>query len=381
MDLRLTDDQQDARSRAKRFASEHVMPVAAHIDRNGCIPAAMIDALRMEGWLGAALPVEWGGGGMDALAYGIVTEEIGRACSSVRSLLTAHNMAAHALVRFGDAEQKHRWLADVASGRRIIAFALTEPEAGSAGGSITTRAVKQGASYLVSGTKSWITAGLLADVFLVFARDGDKPIALMIERDTPGLVIEPAQDVLGVRGAMLAQLTFNEVEVPISHRIGPIGAGVTFVANAALDQGRYSIAWGASGVVQACLDACLSYASQRKQAGQALSEFQLVRRQLTDMLLAHTTARALCCRSAFFRMQGDPRAVMETTLAKYHASEAAVRVANDAVRLHGANGYSVAYPVERYLRDATVLEIIEGTREIHQVGLASYALQSPHADF
>ncbi|PNS08376.1 acyl-CoA dehydrogenase family protein [Solilutibacter silvestris] len=381
MDLRLTDAQQDAKERAKRFAAEHIVPVAGDIDRQRVMSAELLGTLRSNGWLSAALPAEWGAGNMDALAYGVVTEEIGKACSSVRSFMTAHNMAAHALVRFGTPEQKARWLPDICSGRKIIAFALTEEEVGSAGNSIATDAQDQRSHYRVNGTKVWITAGLVADLFLIFAQDGGRPIALVVERGHPGFTTEPMMEVLGVRGAMLARLCFEDVEIPMSQRIGPVGAGIAFVANAALDQGRFSIAWGAAGVVWACLDACLSYAVHRKQAGHSLAEFQLVRRQLTDMLLAHTTARALCCRSAFFRMEGDPRAVMETTLAKYHAAQAAVRVANDAVRLHGANGYSIGYSVERYLRDATVLEIIEGTREIHQVGLASYALQSPHVDF
>ncbi|RKP52452.1 acyl-CoA dehydrogenase family protein [Trinickia fusca] len=381
MDLCLTEAQHEARERARRFASDHIEPVAGDSDLRSHLPEGLVDAVCAAGWLGAALPATWGGAGMDPLAYGLVTEEIGKACSSVRSLMTAHNMAAHALVRFGTDEQKARWLPDICSGKKIVAFALTEPEAGSAGKSISTVAEDRGTHYHVTGTKVWITAGLIADLYLVFARDGDKPVALLVERDRADFTVEPMTDTLGVRAAELARLRFERTEVPVSHRIGAVGSGIAFVANAALDHGRFSIAWGAAGVIQACVDACLSYATKRKQAGQALTEFQLVRRQLTDMLLAHTTARALCCRSAFFRMKGDPRAVMETTLAKYHAAEAAVRVANDAVRLHGANGYSTAYPVERYLRDATVLEIIEGTREIHQVGLAAYALQRPYVEF
>lgn len=381
MDLRLTDVQRDARDRARRFATDHIAPLASEIDRNRLIPTILLDALRSGGWLGAALPEAWGGGGMDPLAYGLVTEEIGKVCSSVRSLMTAHNMAAQAVSRFGTAAQQERWLPDLCSGRKIIAFALTEPDVGSAANAIAAQAVEQAGSYRVSGTKVWITAGSIADVYLVFARRDDKPVSLLIERNAPGLLVEPMTEVMGVRGAMLARLTFDGVEVPTSQRIGAVGAGIAFVAASALDHGRFSVAWGATGVIQACLNACLSYAANRSQGGQVLADFQLIKRQLTNMLVAHTTARALCSRSAVLRMTGDSRAAMETTLAKYHAAEAAVRTATDAVRLHGANGYGVEYPVERYLRDATVLEIIEGTREIHQIGLASYALQWPHLDY
>jgi alkylation response protein AidB-like acyl-CoA dehydrogenase len=378
--LTLTDAQRAARDSARRFAKERILPLAGQLDREQAMPATLLDCLRADGWLGAGLPAQWGGGGMDPVAYGLATEEIGKACSSVRSFLTVHNMAAQSLLRFGSAEQKTRFLPDLCSGRRLIAFALTEPDAGSSGNSIRTEAVEQGEAYSVSGTKIWVTAGLVADLYLVFARCGDKPVALVVERESAGLAIEPMTEALGTRGSMLARLRFDNVMVPSSQRIGAVGAGISFVANAALDHGRSSVAWGATGIIRACLEACLSYSVQRSQAGRVLADHQLIRRQLTDMLVAHTSARALCIRSAGMRMSGNPRAAMETTLAKYHAADAAVRAATNAVRLHGANGYSTDFPVERYLRDATLLEIIEGTKEVHQVGLASYALQWPHVD-
>ncbi|GMV30051.1 MAG: acyl-CoA dehydrogenase [Rhodanobacteraceae bacterium] len=379
MDLRLSDAQATARERAARFAAESVVPFAAQADHERAMPDTLLDHVRDSGWLGAALPSRWGGAEMDPLAYGLATEEIGKACSSVRSLLTVHNMTSQALARFGSSEQQSRWLPELCSGRKLIAFALTEPDAGSSANGIRTEAREMGDSFLVSGTKAWITFGQIADFYLVFTRCGDKPVALVIERDRDGVVVEPMPEVIGTRGSMLARLRFVDVEVPASHRIGPIGAGITFVANAALDHGRFSVAWGGVGIIRGCLDACLTYTSARHQGGQPISEYQLVRRELTNMLVAYTTAQALCCRSAFFRATGDPRAVMETTLAKYHAAQAAVQTATDAVRIHGANGTSRDYPVERYLRDAMVLEIIEGTREMLQNSLASYALQWPHS--
>ena len=381
MDLRLTEAQVETRDRARRFATGQIAPAASAIDRTRAIPASVLSAVRSGGWLGLGLPKTWGGGGVDPMAYGLATEEFGKACSSVRSLMTAHNMAAQALAVFGTAEQKARWLPALSSGEKIIAFALTEPNAGSAANSIQTEAAEQPGSYRLTGEKVWITAGLLADLYLIFARSGDKPVALIVEREAEGLRVEPMTEVLGIRGAMLARLRFDYVEIAKGQRVGAVGAGIAFVANTALDHGRFSVAWGATGIIQGCLDACLSYATEREQGGHALKEFQLIRRELTDMLLAHSTARALCARSAFLRMAGDPRASMETTLAKYHSAEAAVRTATNSVRVHGANGYSVGYPVERYLRDATALEIIEGTREMHQVSLASYALQRPYVDY
>lgn len=379
MDLRLDDAQLIARDSARRFATEFVDPLASQADQEQAMPAVLLDRLREGGWLGAALPSEWGGSGMDPLAYGLVTEEIGRACSSVRSLLTVHNMSSQALVRFGSAEQQARWLPDLCAGRKLIAFALTEPDAGSSASAIRTEARKGTDSFLVSGTKIWTTFGQIADLYLVFARCEDAPVALVIERDREGVHVEPISDVLGTRGSMLARVRFEDVEVPATHRVGPVGAGISFVANSTLDHGRFSVAWGATGIIRGCLDACLSYATERRQGSHSISEHQLVRRELTNMLAAHTTAHALCSRAAYFRMIGDPRAVMETTLAKYHAAQSAVQTATDAIRLHGANGTSRNYPVERYMRDAMILEIIEGTREVLQDSLASYALQRPYS--
>jgi hypothetical protein len=214
----------------------------------------------------------------------------------------------------------------------------------------------------------------------VFAQSERKPIAIIIDRDSEGLEIEPMTGVLGTRGSMLAQLRFRDVHVASDCQLGATGTGISFVANAALDHGRFSVAWGCTGIIQACLDACLSYADQRRQGESKLRDYQLIRRQLTDMLVAHTTARALCYRAACLRAQGDPRAVMETALAKYHASAAALRIATDAVHLHGANGCGADYPVARYQRDATVMGIIEGTHEIHQLTLADYAFQRPYLE-
>ncbi|MDQ1920915.1 acyl-CoA dehydrogenase family protein [Massilia pseudoviolaceinigra] len=374
----MTDEQKECRDRARRFAAAHILPLAQHIDRDKVLPQALIEALCAEGWLGAALPTQWGGGGMDPVAYGLATEEIGKACSSVRSLLTSHNMATQAILRHGNAGQKERYLPELCAGRKIISFALTEENAGSAARSIATDAVENGPTYRVNGTKLWITCGLIAHVYLVFVRSDDKHLALVIERERPGVAVEPMPEVLGTRGSMLARLQLSDVDVPVSQRIGAVGAGISFVANTALDHGRFSVAWGAAGIIQACLDATHSYVKQRQQDGHSLAEHQLVRRQLTDMLLAYTSVRALCFRSACLRNTGDQRAAMETMLAKYHGASSAVETTTNALRMHGANGYSLDYPVERYLRDAMALEIIEGTREMNQVGLASYALQWPH---
>jgi alkylation response protein AidB-like acyl-CoA dehydrogenase len=378
MDLRLTDVQEEHRAAARRFATEVLEPWADRVDREDLTPPSLLAAIRRSDYLGAALPAKWGGGGLDPVSHGLVTEQIGRVSSALRSLLTAHDMSAQAIVRFGTPEQRQRWLPDLCSGERLIAFALSEPEVGSAASTIQTCAEQDGDGYRLTGVKRWVTYGQDADLFLVFAQCESEPLALVVERGCHGLAVEPITDMLGMRGAQLAQLNLDGVRVAGDCRIGPAGAGIAFVAGLCLDHGRFSVAWGSTGIVQACLDACVSYAQERHQGGVPLKDHQLVRRQLADMLVAHTASRALCYRSAGLRDRGDPRAAMETRLAKYHASSAAERVAADAVHLHGANGCSAEYPVHRYLRDAMVMGIIEGTHEIHQLSLAGYALQRPY---
>ncbi|MGW5052679.1 acyl-CoA dehydrogenase family protein [Actinokineospora sp. NPDC004072] len=378
MSTALTEQQAERREQARRFASREIAPWADRIDREQRTPRSVLDAVRAGGYLGAGLPELWGGGGFDPVSYGLVTEEVGKACSSVRSLMTVHNMAAQALARLGTPEQRERWLPALCAGERIIGFALSEPGVGSAAHEVATEAVDRGGAFLLTGTKKWITYGQVADLFLVFARCDGKPTAFIVERGSEGLAVLPIGDVIGTRGAMLAELRMDAVPVPASHQVGQRGMGAAFVANLALDHGRRSVAWGTTGIIHACLDACVAYAEQRWQGGRALREHQLVRRKLADMLVAHTAARALCHRSACLHEQHDPRAVMETCTAKYFAAEAAVRVATDAVHLHGANGCAADHPVSRYLRDATVMGVIEGTAEIHQLALSDYAFQRPY---
>lgn len=377
MDLRLTDRQREAREAARRFSATVVQPWAERIDRLQTTPDVVLAEIAASGYLGMALPNEWGGGGADAVSHGVTLEAIGAVCSSVRSLLTVHNMAAQAIARFGTPEQRAKWLPDLCAGRKIIAFALTEPDVGSAAHAIETTAVERPGGFILTGTKRWVTYGLRADLFLVFAQYEGKAIALLIDRASEGLTSTPTE-VFGTRGSMVAELRFDAVEVPADRLLGRIGAGISFVCNTALDHGRFSVAWGSTGIIQACLDASLDYAEKRRQGGQKLRDYQLIRRQLTDLLARHSTARALCYRSAFLRDQGDPRAGMETAMAKYWASMGALDAANAAVLLHGGNGCAPDYPVSRYLRDATVVGVIEGTREIHQISLANYAYQRPY---
>ncbi len=376
----LTETQSATRKKVRQFARDNLDPVAQEIDSSQRTPPEVISAIAQTGWLGSGLPQDWGGGGLDPISYGLVIEEVGRACSSVRSLMTVHNMATHALLRFGNEDQRQQWLPALCAGEKIIAFALTEPDTSGATGDVRTTARADGANYVLNGEKTWITYGQVADQFLVFALDGEHPIALLLERGMAGFSVEPISDALGTRGSMLAHLKFDGVRIDASHKVGATGAGINFVANTAIDHGRYSVAWGAAGIARACLEASALRAAGQEEGRAPLIDHQLVQRRLTNILVNQTTAYALCMRAGHFRQAGDARAASETALAKYHAADAASKAATDTVAIHGGNGCSSSFPAARYLRDATVLNIIEGTPEMHQIGLASYVARKIHAE-
>lgn len=364
-----------------KFVDEQVAPRARETDESETTSRALLAVLRASGYLSAALPTEWGGGGIDPIAYGLATEEFGRACSSIRSLLTVHNMSSQAISCMGTADQRKKWLPALCSGEAIVAFALTEESGGSSVDSVKTLVRDCGNEYELTGSKKWITYGQIADLFLVFGKCDGRPVSLVLERDAPGVSIVPVKGVLGTRGALLAELRFNGVRVDKSHQIGALGAGFNFVANMAIDHGRFSVAWGCVGIIRACLDASLAYTSNQNRGSQRLSDHQLVRRLLSDMLVSYRAAREVCLHAARLRWRRDPRAANETSLAKYLASTSAVKAASDALHLHGADGCSPDFPVARWLRDANVMTIIEGTSEIHQIALANYALQRPYRSF
>jgi len=373
--LELTAAQRAARAEFRAFAAAEILPHAGRWDREAALPRTVIDALRERRYLGSNVPVEHGGVGRDMIDYGLLTEEIARGCSSVRSLLTVHDMVAHAVLRWGSPAQRQRWLPALARGEVLAALALSEPNAGSDAKSVETIAVDAGDGWVLDGRKKWTTFGQLAGLFLVLAQCDGQPTAFLVERESPGLAVRPLQGVWGTRASMLAELTFAGCRVPRESLLGRIGFGLSHVVAAALEHGRYSVAWGAVGIGQACLDACRRYTAERRQFGVPLADHQLIRRMLTDMIVDVRAARLLCLRAGWLRDQRDPGAFMETMAAKYFASTMAVRAANDAVQIHGANGVSDDYPVGRYLRDAKVTEIIEGSTQIQQITLPLFDFQ------
>ena len=375
MIIELTSQQINERAAFRAFVNEEIVPYANQYDREERIPFDLIKKMAQEGYLGAVLPQKTGGRGMDAIAYGLLNEEVGRGCSSLRSLLTVHGMVAHTLLKWGSKWQQESWIPKMASGQVIAAFGLTEPNVGSDAKSVQTTAAPTDNFYVLNGQKKWITFGQIADLFLVFAQCEGKPAAFLVERNSPGLSIQPIFGMLGVRASMLAQLRMHECRIPKENLVGRVGFGFSHVASTALDYGRYSVAWGCVGIAQACLEACIRYTSKRKQFGAYLKDHQLIQQMITDMMVKVKAARLLCYQAGYLKDIGDLRAILETSIAKYFASNVATQVSSDAVQIHGANGCSSEYPVQRYLRDAKIMEIIEGSTQIQQITIAQSGYQ------
>lgn len=375
MRLELDPAQRAARAEFRAFVEAEIAPHADRWDREEAISMELVGKLRERGYLGSNVSKEYGGLGRDMITYGLLTEEIARADSSVRSLLTVHDMVAHAIHRWGSRAQRERYLPAMAHGEILGALALSEPNAGSDAKSVETTAVADGDFWVLNGRKKWTTFGQIAGLFLAFAQCEGKPTAFLVERDAPGVTVRPLHGIVGTRASMLAEIFFEDCRIPKESLVGRIGFGISHVASAALEQGRYSVAWGSVGIVQACLDACRKYAAERKQFGVPLADHQLIRAMLADMITEVRAARLLCLRAGYLRELGDPGASAETMVAKYFASTLATRAANDAVQIHGANGMSEEFPVARYLRDSKVMEIIEGSTQIQQITIPLFDFQ------
>lgn len=375
MDFSLTPAQQEVQSRAREFAQTRVVPLAREMDERGAMPRSLIGELAQLGFLGGPLPKEFGGGDWDALALALCYEELGRADSSVRGLMTVHtSLVSQCIQTWGTAQQKQTYLPKLARGEWLGCYCLTEPNAGSDAASMETNAKPDGDAYVLNGEKIWITNGGIADVALVFATTNpelkQKGIcAFLIPTGTLGLHREKMQGKeLGHRAADHAHIRFESMRVPKDSLLGAPGEGFK-VAMSALDHGRLGVAAGAVGVGQACLDACLDFARSRHQFGQRIGNFEMIQSTLADMAADLDAARLLVYRAAWLKTQGV-RATRETSVAKLFATEAAVRAASEAVLLHGGRGYSNEYPVERYYRDIKGLQIYEGTAHIQRIVIA-----------
>lgn len=358
------------------FAQQAIAPHAARIDSEQEMPRHVIKALAEHGYLGAPLAADRGGQGMGMVEYGLLTEELGRACQSVRNLVAVMDMVARSIDRWGTPAQQERWLPAIAAGQSVAAFALTEPDVGSDAAALRTTATREGSEAVLSGVKKWISFAQIADLYLVFAQYEGGPTGFLVERLAPGLSIEPITGLLGLRGSMLGQITLDSCRVPLDNMVGRPGMGLLFVASDALDLGRYSTAWGSVGLAQECLSVAAGYAAQRVQYGTQIMNHQLIRQLLADMATDTLAARLLCHHAGVSKESGVLDAVSHTLMAKYHASRAAMRAAADAVQIQGARGVSADSPAERFYRDAKVMEIIEGTSQIQQTLIGQFAARA-----
>lgn len=361
---------------AAEFAENVIKPQASYIDQHETMPKEIIDGLASYGLLGAVVPTEYGGLGMDPFHYGLLTETIGKVCSSTRTLLTVHtSLVCETMMKWATQSQKEHYLHDLATGKKIGAFALSEQQSGSDANSLRTQYESKANKFILNGEKKWISFAEIADIFIVFAKENEQVSAFIVERDTPGLEITPMRGLLGSRGTHMAKVSFTDVEVSSDHLLGRAGMGFSFVANNALFYGRYSIAWAGLSIAQASLEEMVKYARKREQFDRKIGQHQLVKGMIADSVTEIHAARSLCYTIGKLRNNHDEKAIMETNIAKYFTSKVACNVASNAVQVFGGNGCLNEYPVERFYRDAKILEIIEGTSQIQQVIIANDELK------
>ncbi len=372
MNFDFTPEQEMVRSLARDFAEREIAPYAAENDRLERFPAEIIQKMAPLGFLAGPIPTEYGGMGLDFIAYALLTEEVGRADSSVRTTLSVHvSLVQLTLLRWASEAQKRKYLPALARGEYLGCFALTEPNAGSDPASMQTRAVRDGDYWVLNGTKTWISNGGVAGLAVVFAQtdpsQGHRGIAaFLVERDrTPGFTTRDIKGKLGLRASNTAEIILENCRVPAENLLGEVGQGMR-IALSALDNGRYSVAAGCVGIIQACIDISVKYAQTRHQFGRPIGSFQLVQEMIADMVVDYEAARYLVYRAGHLKNKGV-RNTRETSIAKLFASEAAIRAANNAIQVHGGYGYSREVPAERYWRDARVAAIYEGTTQIQKL--------------
>lgn len=380
MNFELTEEQQLLQKSVREFAEQEVRPLAKEHDEKGHFPRGLFKKAAELGLTGVAIPESEGGAGFDHVAYTIVIEEISRCCASTGVILSVQNsLYCDPLHRLGTDEQKKKFLIPFARGEKIGCYALTEPQAGSNAAALQTRAVKKGDQYIVNGTKAWITNGGAADAAIVYVNtdpaQGEKGItALIIEKGTPGFRVGKEEKKLGISATACSELIFTDCEVPAGNRIGKEGEGYK-VALSTLDGGRIGIASQACGIAQSAFEAALKYAKERLAFGHPISQFQAIQFMLADMSTEIDAARLLIRKAAGHQDIGA-RFSRDAAIAKLFASEMSTRVTHKAIQIHGGNGYSREYPVERNYRDARITEIYEGTSEIQRLVISSWVLKS-----
>lgn len=376
MQVALDERQAGIIAGANTFAQEELAPRAGPNDVAGAFPRDLIDRMASQGFLGATLPRAYGGLELDPIGYGLLIEAIEKGDSAASRLMTVHlSLVAQAILVCGNEEQRQRWLPGIATGKTLCSFALTEPDHGSDAASIETTYVPDGDGYLINGHKRWISFSGVASLLLVIARHGQAVSAFVVETDAPGVERIPMKGLMAGRACHICEIVLNNVRVAADHLLGREGQGFTYIVNTALDHGRYSIAWSGIGLTAASLAAMIRYAKKREQFGAKIFNHQFIKGMIADGVTNLYAARSLCLRAAQSRKEGSPDAITEAMIAKQFAAGVAFRVASDAVQVHGGNGFSSDYPAERLMREARVLEVIEGTTQVTKLMIALHGLR------
>jgi alkylation response protein AidB-like acyl-CoA dehydrogenase len=376
--LFLTDEHKMIRQAARDFAEKEIAPVAAEYDESGEFPVETIKKMGEMGFMGIEVPEEYGGAGMDTLAYVLALEEICKADAAHGTIMSVNNsLFCFGILKFGTEQQKQKYLRDVASGQAVGAYALTEPMSGSDAGTMRSRAVREGDHYVINGRKSWVTSAPVADYVLLFTMTAPEKqhrgiTAFIIETDRAGFVRGKKEPKLGIRASATSEIVFEDYRVPVENRLGDEGEGFK-IAMSVLDAGRIGISAQGLGIAEAAYEASVAYATEREAFGQKIGEFQGVSFKLADMKTRIEAARLLTYHAALLKQraqQTGDRYTLEASMAKLFTSETAMFCAHAAVQIHGGMGYSKELPVERYFRDAKITEIYEGTSEIQRVVIA-----------
>jgi alkylation response protein AidB-like acyl-CoA dehydrogenase len=371
MDFDLTDEQQLIRQTAREFTDKEIVERAKQNARNHHFDLDLVKKIADQGYLGAIVPREYGGAGLGYVDYGLVVEEIGRGCSSVRTVISVQtSLVCSAILKWGTEEQKHHYLPKLCSGEWLGCFGLTEPDTGSDAAKQKTRAKKTDSGWVINGAKMWISMGNYAKVALIFAQTdpekGHRGLAcFLVDTDQPGYQASTIEHKMGLHASDTASIALEDVEVTDEQMLGEIGDGFK-VAMSALDSGRYSVAAGCVGICQGCVEESVKYAKEREQFGKPIASFQLVQAMIADMVLKTDASRMLVWRAGFLKDKGRPN-TLETSVAKLHATEAAVECSNTAIQVHGGAGYVDDHPVERYFRDVRVTTLYEGTSQIQRL--------------
>jgi alkylation response protein AidB-like acyl-CoA dehydrogenase len=359
------------------FSKEEIKPMAGEIDQKQLFPRGLVKKLAEHKFFSVIFPKSIGGLELDPISYGLFFEHAGKYCSNVRNLfLVSISMVGGSILKCGTQNQVKYWLPQLMDGSMVGAFSMTEPEVGSDIASLQTTFEEVGGEFRLNGRKKWTTLGGMADFLLLIARNEDKTGVFIVETDRNGITRRDMQGLLGNRASHIAEIEFENVMVPKENLLGSLDYGMNKTVSVALDIGRYNTAWAGVALAQACLEEMVSYARTRSQFGKKIRTYQLIQKMIGDAVTNIHAAKALALKAGELRKENNPNSANETRMAKYFSSRMAMHVANDAMQIHGSNGYYNHFPVERYFREAKALEIIEGTSQVLVQIIAKHALMN-----